>query len=273
MTRKPRLPFLMLALVLPLFLHADELGLDIVKPPEPVPEKGLATCLTCKGAGEIIKKPSGIKWEGSRQRAFSVQCLACDGKGEVFRKFTPEERLTKQRMLLAQFTNDQILRGYAAIGSAFVPAKTLTNLPPHTHSAIAHDYPRYCSKCYGLKFEPCKKCKGEGVKSEAEIKRILKKTDKDDEDDSRYHELTLRRNAISTSAKLNAAYSRNQDDEILFCETCFGKGIQPCSKCDGIGLTPICNRCDGIGLIQKKATKKKPERIDLCKSCKGTGRR
>lgn len=233
-----------------------------VVPPLPlVPERGLARCLRCHGTGKLTKDKSGIKWSGSAMKSFQVECLTCNGNGKLVRDYTPAERLELQERRLTQMTNEQLSKGNLPIGSAYLPAAELEALSPEDYAAIAREYPLTCEDCFGLKYACCETCDGTGKK---EIKKDKKRRNRqDDTQDTKPH----------TAANDKSSFASTQAGEAIACEDCFGKGKMPCDECNATGLREICKKCSGTGLEHKPARKKKPATIELCRRCKGNGRR
>lgn len=251
---------------------AAEAPASLVPPPPLVPERGQAICLRCHGSGKLVKEKAGLKWEGSSMKSFQVNCLTCNGAGKLIRDYTPAERLEKQEQRLAQMHNEQLTKGNLSIGAAYLPAEELETLSPEDHAAIAREYPQPCEKCFGLGYACCKKCDGTGMKDD---EKERKKREREEERDRQENKGRISERKLSTRHPHADAdtLSAAQSGETLTCDRCFGEGKSPCKKCKGIGSKPICKKCDGRGLIQRKARKNRPETVELCKPCKGTGRK
>lgn len=263
---------LLLALLATATPLAAEAPASLIPPPPLVPERGPAICLRCHGSGKLVKEKSGIEWEGSAMKSFQVTCLTCNGAGKVLRDYTPAERLEKQEQRLEQMRNEQLTKGNLSIGAAYLPAEELDALSPEDHAAIARDYPQPCEKCFGLGYACCKKCDGTGMKDD---EKERKKREREAERDRRKNKGRVsERKATARHPHPDAdTFAAAQDGATVSCESCLGEGKSPCKKCKGVGFKPVCKKCEGRGLIQKKAKKNKPETVELCKSCKGTGRK
>lgn len=252
--------------------RAIEMPKSLVPPPTPIPERGPAICLRCHGTGKLTKEKSGIKWEGSAMKSFQVTCLTCSGTGRLVRAYTPAERLEKQEQLLAKTANEQLSHGNLPIGAAYLPAAELEALSPEDHAAIARKHPLICEKCFGLGYACCKKCDGTGKK---DMEKERRKLEREAEREKRKNKGRVTHSATKQHHPHADAdvFAAAQSGISLSCETCFGKGHTPCTKCDGTGLEDICKKCSGSGINRKPARKNKPETVELCRSCKGNGRR
>lgn len=248
-----------------------EMPASLVPPPPVIPERGPAVCLRCHGSGKLTREKSGIKWEGSGQKSFQVTCLTCNGAGKLVRAYSPAERLELQERRLAQTANEQLAQGNLPVGAAYLPAAEVAALTPETHAAIARANPIPCEHCFGLGYACCRKCRGSG-KNDRE--KLQKEQERKEARANRKQARRVKHDAKPDHPHTGAdGFAAAQDGETLSCETCFGKGRTPCTKCDATGLTPICKRCSGMGLETKPARKNRPAVTDLCRRCKGNGRR
>lgn len=238
-----------------------EIPSTVIPPLPPVPERGPARCLRCHGTGKLTKDKSGIKWSGSAMKSFQVECLTCNGNGKLVRAYTPAERLELQERRLAQMANEQLSNGNLPIGAAYLPAAELEALSPEDHAAIAREYPLTCEDCFGLGYACCETCEGTGKKEDKKEKR--QRNRHDDPQDEKHQ----------TAANDKSSFASTQAGKAIACDDCFGKGKLPCDECTATGLREICKKCSGTGLEHKPARRKRPASVELCRRCKGNGRR
>jgi len=232
-------PFATLALIAaPLALAAEP---ELVAPPPMVGPSADAPCLVCRGSGKEQTEDRGIRSEtASKKTVFTLTCRTCSGRGRFTRPLRPDERIERQRTTWQTFTREQLALGRIPVGAAYAERGSTDALAPEDYARLAQRYPKRCAACFGLGFEPCRKCKGSG-------------------------EILERPRDASAKAK--------PEEIAVGCPECSSTGKVPCKKCAGEGLAPLCKRCNGTGVADVKAKKNLPAHTERCKTCRGEGRR
>lgn len=205
------------------------------------------TCLRCNGAGtveqEVVSgestRPRGMPqtkmWRGSSV-PLKRTCPRCHGKGKSWRATTAKEKIEAWRSTRRDFERALLTAGFVPIGAAYADRAELAALSPEAYARLAHDYPAYCKSCLGLKFTPCRRCKGTGHGKPAKDPAL--------------------------------AFALPPP-----CDVCKGTGEEFCRTCQGSGLRPFCSRCSGTGVVDGRPKKGEEPFTERCRSCKGEGRR
>lgn len=204
-------------------------------------------CLRCGGEGKVEQevvsgegtRPRGMPktemWKGPRKPLLMV-CPRCHGKGKSARATIAGEKIEAWRSTRQAFEREQLAAGLVPIGAAYADRAELAALSPEDYAHLAHTYPAYCKSCLGLKFTPCRRCKGTGQGKPA------------------------KEPASATALPPS-------------CEACKGTGEEFCRTCQGSGLRPLCSRCSGTGVVDGRPKKGEEPFTERCRSCKGEGRR
>lgn len=205
------------------------------------------TCLRCGGEGKVEQevvggestRPRGMPktemWKGPRKPLLMV-CPRCHGKGKSARATIAGEKIEAWRSTRQAFEREQLAAGLVPIGAAYADRAELAALSPEDYAHLAHTHPAYCKSCLGLKFTPCRRCKGTGQ---------------------------------GKPAKEPASATALPPP----CDVCKGTGEEFCRTCQGSGLRPFCSRCSGTGVVDGRPKKGEEPFTERCRSCKGEGRR
>ena len=205
------------------------------------------TCLRCGGEGKVEQevvggeatRPRGTAktemWKSPRKPLLMV-CPRCHGKGKSARVTTAGEKIEAWRSTRQDFECEQLAAGLVPIGAAYADRAELAALSPEDYALLAHTYPAYCKSCLGLKFTPCRRCKGTGHGKPAKDPAL--------------------------------AFALPPP-----CDVCKGTGEELCRTCQGSGLRPLCSRCSGTGVVDGRPKKGEAPFTERCRSCKGEGRR
>lgn len=210
-------------------------------PPPAAPAKGEGVCLECEGRGKVESALRAID-TGENGTTFRRACPACGGRGRAVRALTPGERERLQRQALNAYEREQRTARRTPIGAGFMEAEAAKALSPEAHAALAARFPKRCRVCLGLGVEECRKCDGRG-----KVGRLERVEGEDGE--------------------------TRTETVVSVCAACGGSGAVPCRRCDGSGLAKVCTRCDGLGTVDVEAKRDEPAHTELCRSCKGDGRR
>ncbi|MBQ9694005.1 MAG: hypothetical protein IJV69_04540 [Kiritimatiellae bacterium] len=252
---------LLLTVSLPLFAQKDLLTAprdvtelpEVVRdalflPPQAIPEKGEATCLKCKGVGQIQSalQSKDERFSKSKKRKhqtqldvtpdFLIPCPVCKGQKRIVRTLTLQERIDRFLSVRNAYDLEHATAHHVPFGSGYIHKSLLEQLSPESYATLAAQFPAACQKCLGFSLIPCNRCKSTGKRE-----------------------------------KVNANAPDSIEEEQ--CTSCNGSGGRLCQTCNGSGLLKPCRRCKGLGITQEKATKKHPSQTIRCRSCDGMGRR
>ena len=235
-----RLPTL-LALLPALAVAAADLPAGFFPPPPDAPAKGEGRCRTCEGRGTVESAFSDTSI-GEFGDTVRPPCPTCKGRGRCIRPLTVAERERLQRQTLNTYEREQRAARRTPIGAGFMDLDAAKALTPEAHAALAARFPKRCKTCLGLGLDTCRKCKGRG-----KVERRERVEGEDGE-------------------------TRTKTTDVP-CAECGASGAVPCRRCDGSGLAKVCTRCDGLGTTEVEAKRDSPAHTELCRSCKGDGRR